>query len=77
MILGQIRTLQKFGLVANLSIWLNVIVLIMTMAFVANSAPNYNAVPYVGPVITQAINLQPFQSQLNGIMQIVFSYGGA
>jgi hypothetical protein len=80
MILGQIRTLQKFGLVANLSIWMNIIVLIMTMAFVANSPPNYLASPfgqYAGPVMTQAINLQPFQSQLNGIMQIVFSYGGA
>ncbi|KAG2036549.1 transmembrane amino acid transporter protein-domain-containing protein [Suillus americanus] len=77
MILGQIRTLQKFGKVANLSIWLNIVVLIMTMAFVANSPPNYNAIPYVGPVITQAINLQAFQDQLNGIMQIVFSYGGA
>ncbi|KAG1857009.1 transmembrane amino acid transporter protein-domain-containing protein [Suillus subalutaceus] len=80
MILGQIRTLQKFGKVANLSIWLNIIVLIMTMAFVANSPPNYIASPtgeYAGPVITQAINLQPFQDQLNGIMQIVFSYGGA
>ncbi|KAG2036564.1 transmembrane amino acid transporter protein-domain-containing protein [Suillus americanus] len=80
MILGQIRTLQKFGKVANLSIWLNITVLIMTMAFVANSPPNYTASPtgqYAGPVITQAINLQPFQDQLNGIMQIVFSYGGA
>ncbi|KAG1824780.1 transmembrane amino acid transporter protein-domain-containing protein [Suillus subaureus] len=80
MILGQIRTLQKFGKVANVSIWLNVIVLIMTMAFVAHSSPNYLATPFgqnVGPVMTQAINLQPFQDQLNGIMQIVFSYGGA
>ncbi|KAG1824774.1 transmembrane amino acid transporter protein-domain-containing protein [Suillus subaureus] len=80
MILGQIRTLQKFGKVANVSIWLNVMVLIMTMAFVAHSPPNYTASPfgqYAGPVMTQAINLQPFQDQLNGIMQIVFSYGGA
>lgn len=78
MILGQIRTLQKFGSIAHLSIWLNVAILIMTMAFVANSLPNYQAslLP-AGPVITQAINLQPFQQQLNGIMQIVFSYGGA
>jgi hypothetical protein len=78
MILGQIRTLQKFGSIAHLSIWLNVAVLIMTMAFVANSLPNYQASSLpIGPVITQAINMQPFQSQLNGIMQIVFSYGGA
>ncbi|KAG1847930.1 transmembrane amino acid transporter protein-domain-containing protein [Suillus subluteus] len=80
MVLGQIRTLQKFGKVANLSIWLNIIVLIMTMAFVANSPPNYTASPSgqdTGPVVTLAINLQPFQDQLNGIMQIVFSFGGS
>ncbi|KAG1743824.1 transmembrane amino acid transporter protein-domain-containing protein [Suillus lakei] len=77
MILGQIRTLQKFGNIANLAIWLNIITMIMTMASVANSAPNYTAIAFNGPVITQAINVQAFQSQLNGIMQIVFSYGGA
>ncbi|KAG2124820.1 transmembrane amino acid transporter protein-domain-containing protein [Suillus clintonianus] len=79
MVLGQIRTLQKFGSVANLAIWMNIITLIMTMASVANSSPNYAAflTSNTGPVMTQAINLQPFQSQLNGIMQIVFSYGGA
>ncbi|KAG1855713.1 transmembrane amino acid transporter protein-domain-containing protein [Suillus subalutaceus] len=80
MVLGQIRTLQKFGKVANLSIWLNIIVLIMTMAFVANSPPNYTASPSgqdTGPVVTLAINLQPFQDQLDGIMQIVFSFGGS
>ncbi|KAG1745205.1 transmembrane amino acid transporter protein-domain-containing protein [Suillus lakei] len=77
MMLGQIRTLQKFGSVANLAVWLNIITMIMTMASVAHSAPNYTAVPFVGPVITQAINLQAFQNQLSGIMQIVFSYGGA
>jgi hypothetical protein len=77
MILGQIRTLQKFGSVANLAIWMNIITLIMTMASVANSAPNYIAIPDTGPVQTYAIYIQPFQNQLNGIMQIVFSYGGA
>ncbi|KAG1734875.1 transmembrane amino acid transporter protein-domain-containing protein [Suillus paluster] len=77
MILGQIRTLQKFGSIANLAIWMNIITLILTMASVANSAPNYTAIPFDGPVQTYAIYIQPFQAQLNGIMQIVFSYGGA
>ncbi|KAG1897827.1 transmembrane amino acid transporter protein-domain-containing protein [Suillus fuscotomentosus] len=78
MFLGQIRTLQKFGSIANLAIWLNITVLIMTMAFAANSPPNYTASTLpIGPVITQAINVQAFENQLNGIMQIVFSYGGA
>ncbi|KAG0706985.1 transmembrane amino acid transporter protein-domain-containing protein [Suillus ampliporus] len=77
MILGQIRTLQKFGSIANLSIWMNIITLVMTMASVANSGPNYTAVADTGPVQTYAIYVQAFQAQLNGIMQIVFSYGGA
>ena len=82
MILGQIRTLQKFGWIANFSIWLNIITLIITMGAVAHTAPNYEAAASAynvtaGPVQTVAINLQPFEPQLNGIMQIVFSYGGA
>ncbi|KAH0835432.1 transmembrane amino acid transporter protein-domain-containing protein [Lanmaoa asiatica] len=82
MILAQIRTLQKFGWVANFSIWLNIITLIITMAAVVHTAPNYAAAQSAygvppGPVQTVAINQQPFEPQLNGIMQIVFSYGGA
>lgn len=78
MLLGQIRTLRKFGWVANFAIWLNVITLIITMGAVAHTPPNYagaNLPP--GPVQTLAINNLPFESQLNGIMQMVFSYGGA
>ena len=52
------------------------------MAAVAHTAPNYSAAESAynviqGPVQTLAINQQPFGPQLNGIMQIVFSYGGA
>ena len=78
MLLGQIRTLRKFGWVANLAIWMNIITLIMTMGAVAHTPPNYQGAGLPsGPVQTLAINKQPFEHQLNGIMQIVFSYGGA
>lgn len=78
MILGQVRTLAKFGWLASLAIWMNILVLIMTMGSVAHTSPNYTASPEPqGPVVTVAINNQPFGPQLNGIMQIVFSYGGA
>jgi hypothetical protein len=82
MILGQVRTLRKFSWVANISIWFNVITLIITMGAVAHTAPNYSAAESAygvmqGPVQTLAINQQPFEPQLNGIMQIVYSYGGA
>jgi hypothetical protein len=39
--LGQIRTLQKFGWLANAAIWMNVLVIFMTMGVVANTPPNY------------------------------------
>lgn len=42
-IIGQIRTLQRYGWVANLAIWLNVLVIIFTMGVVAHSDVNYNA----------------------------------
>ncbi|KAI9716609.1 MAG: hypothetical protein M1828_007642 [Chrysothrix sp. TS-e1954] len=42
-VLGQVRTLQKFGWLANAAVWINVICMILTMAGAANSAPNYTA----------------------------------
>ncbi|KUJ08241.1 putative amino acid transporter [Mollisia scopiformis] len=40
-ILGQVRTLQKFGWLANAAVWLNVICMIITMGAAAHTAPNY------------------------------------
>jgi hypothetical protein len=40
---GQIRTLQKFGHLANFAIWLNVAVIFMTMSEAAHSLPNFAA----------------------------------
>ncbi|KAI9649665.1 hypothetical protein NHQ30_002246 [Ciborinia camelliae] len=42
--LGQVRTLQKFGWLANAAIWMNVFIIFCTMGVVAHSAPNYLAV---------------------------------
>ncbi|KAH8808863.1 amino acid transporter-like protein [Xylogone sp. PMI_703] len=42
--LGQVRTLQKYGWVANLAVWLNVFIIIETMAVAAHSKPNFVAV---------------------------------
>lgn len=38
---SQIRTLRSYGWVANLSVWLNIFVILMTMGVMANSPPNY------------------------------------
>lgn len=41
MVLGQIRTLQRFGWLANLSVWTTVICSFMAIGVAANSSPNY------------------------------------
>ncbi|EKG21088.1 Amino acid transporter transmembrane [Macrophomina phaseolina MS6] len=83
-LLGQIRTMQKFGYVANIAVWMNLFVIFMTMGIVANSEPNYQAVfaSYEipkGPIKTSAgapAGLT-FVDNINGLMQAVYSYGGA
>ncbi|RFU33150.1 hypothetical protein B7463_g3182, partial [Scytalidium lignicola] len=83
-ILGQIRTLQRLSWLANLAIWLNIIVIIMTMAVVHQYPPNYAAslttynTPQ-GPVVKSAnwpAGTTLF-NRVNGLMNCVFAYGGA
>ncbi|KAK4972931.1 hypothetical protein LTR42_006225 [Elasticomyces elasticus] len=83
-VLGQIRTLQRLSWLSNLAIWLNVIVIIMTMVVVHYYPPNYAAalksfdIPE-GPVITSAnwpAGLE-LKDRINGLMNCVFAYGGS
>lgn len=85
-IVGQIKTLAKFGFLANAAIWMNVFVIIATMACVSAFPPNYVAAlgttgAVKGDIITKVIisgsGKESFQSQLNACMNIVYSYGGA
>lgn len=83
-IVGQVRTMQKFGYIANLAVWMNLFVIFMTMGIVSNSDPNYEAVfasyqiPQ-GPIKTSAgvPDGLTFVDNINGLMQAVYSYGGA
>lgn len=86
--LGQVRTLQKYGWIANCAVWLNVTVMILTMAVVTHSHPNYEAAaksngvdigPPAPPVMTTAgpPATVEFSGQVVGLMQAVYSYGGA
>lgn len=85
MIVGQIRTLQKFGFLSNIAIWLNLFVCFATMGVVAHSGVNYDAAYSQngiekGPIITQAIvsgRGDNFTLQLEAAMNIVYAYGGA
>ncbi|KAI5474314.1 amino acid transporter [Pseudohyphozyma bogoriensis] len=82
MILGQIRGLQNFGKIANVSVWLNLLLIFLSMGFVAHSPPNYAAAYAAsgvmeGPVEVTAVVSLPVFSQVNGVFNMVFAYGGA
>lgn len=92
MILGQIRTLQRFGWLANFAVWINVLIIFICMGVVANSPPNYATVEasfgdafapgpierYGGtPPSGKATGGDGFTGSLNGLNQAVYSYGGA
>ncbi|KAF8591675.1 amino acid transporter-like protein [Ramaria rubella] len=80
--LGQIRSLQNYGGLAHWAIWMNLVVIFMTMGAVAHSAPNFAAALQennqpMGPIITSALIQLPFKNQIVGVMQMVYAYGGA
>ncbi|RDW57248.1 hypothetical protein BP5796_12698 [Coleophoma crateriformis] len=84
MVIGQIRTLQKLSYLTSLNLWMTILTLCMTMGIISHSAPSYatalasNGVAE-GPVITTG-GVPPgstFNSQIVGLMQAVYSYGGA
>ena len=84
MILGQIRSLKGFGLIANASVWLNILIMVLSMGFVAHSAPNYTSASqsygypdgYDAPVAVSAVVSLPVFTQVNGVFNMVFAYGG-
>lgn len=83
-IIGQIRTLQRLGWLAHFAIWLNVLILIITTAIIFHSDPNYDAAlannnAPKGPKVTTAgpPDGVAFDGQVVGLMQAVYSYGGA
>lgn len=85
--LGQIRTLQRLGFLANLAVWLNIFVIFMTMAVVSAYGPNeeaaaaaYPTFATVGqPVVTAGYwpEGSTLMDHINGLMNGVFAYGGA
>jgi hypothetical protein len=83
MAVGQIRTLKNFGWLANSAVWLNLLLIFVSMGFVAHSPPNYEAAKASygdaasGPVSHQNFVTAPLATKVNGIMNMVFAYGGA
>ncbi|KAF9253436.1 hypothetical protein LCP9604111_962 [Penicillium roqueforti] len=83
-LLGQIRTLQRLSYLANIAVWLNVIVIIMTMVVVHEYPPNYSASltsygTQKGPVQTSGYwpASSTLNDKVNAMMNAVFAYGGA
>ncbi|WYZ38135.1 hypothetical protein EsH8_III_000049 [Colletotrichum jinshuiense] len=90
-VLGQIRTLQRFSWIANLAVWINLLVIFICMGVVAHSPPNFAATQASfgdafgpGPVVTyagtppsgMASGGSGFLGSMNGLNQAVYSYGG-
>ncbi|UKZ83158.1 hypothetical protein TrVFT333_010963 [Trichoderma virens FT-333] len=91
MIFGSIRSLQRIGWLANLSVWINIVSFIIIMVACANYPIDYSAITastriktiepiklFAGPP-PDAYQQQAtgFAGQFNGINQMVYSYGGA
>ncbi|KAJ5623814.1 hypothetical protein N7510_000123 [Penicillium lagena] len=88
---GMMRGLQHVGWLANGSVWLNIVSFIIVMVAAARFTVDYEAttqstrVKEIGPIMTfggpPPAQYQPaavgFAGQLNGINQMVYSWGGA
>ncbi|EJD50782.1 hypothetical protein AURDEDRAFT_159929 [Auricularia subglabra TFB-10046 SS5] len=82
--IGQIRTLKDFTNLANGAVWLNLLIIFLSMGIMAHSPPNvasavstYGEERASGPVHTEAFVSAPLFDKVNGIMNMVFAYGGA
>jgi hypothetical protein len=86
-VLGQVRTLQKFGWIANIAVWINVSVMILTMVIVTHNPPNFTASEASNGFGVESLPIKTyggappysegFSTGVSGLMQAVYSYGGA
>ncbi|KAM0450000.1 hypothetical protein ACHAO4_006879 [Trichoderma viride] len=91
MVFGSIRSLQRIGWLANMSVWINIVSFIIIMVACANFPIDYQAITsstliktiepiktFAGPPPDQyQQQATGFAGQFNGINQLVYSYGGA
>lgn len=68
----------------NSAVWLNLLLIFISMGVAAHTPPNFASAKAAygsdvasGPIHTAAIVSLPLFSKINGIMQMVFAYGGA
>lgn len=72
--LTQIRTLKAYGWVANLAVWLNLLVIFITMGVIAHSPPNF-AIATLGSA-GSAVNPDTIKADTNGNYPPIRHYGG-
>lgn len=67
------RSLSKLSYVASFNVFINLIIIFMSMGFIAHSAPNYEGAaaaygftPPFGPVVTTATSNGALATQVNG-----------
>jgi hypothetical protein len=71
--LGQVRTLQKFGWLANAAVWFNLLCMFITMGGAAHTPPNYaDASQSAGHSIGDGSSVKP----VNGVYPPVMTTGG-
>jgi uncharacterized MAPEG superfamily protein len=87
-LIGQIRTLQRFGWLASVAVYLNLLVIFMTMGVMAHTEPNYKIyaaqhpdfdINHPDPIVVSgpAPPGLSLSANVNGLMNAVFSFGGA
>jgi hypothetical protein len=75
MIVGQIRSLRNFGVIGSFSVYINLLIIFMSMGVVAHSLPNYavanaaNDTLGTGPVVVKAFITQDLAGQVNGMFK--------
>nr|POE72724.1 hypothetical protein CFP56_30663 [Quercus suber] len=73
-LLGQIRTLRSYGWVANFAVWLNLLVIFITMGVMAHSPPNFQ-ISTLGSA-GSAVAPDTITPDANGVYPPVRHYGG-
>ncbi|KAJ5309609.1 uncharacterized protein N7443_002070 [Penicillium atrosanguineum] len=72
-VLGQVRTLQKFGWLANAAVWFNLLCMFITMGGAAHTPPNYaGRSQSAGHSIGDGSSVEP----VNGVFPSVMTTGG-
>ncbi|OCL03282.1 amino acid transporter [Glonium stellatum] len=71
--IGQVRTLQRFGWLANLAIWINLITMFISMGVISHSPPNYGVAAFGS---AGATTVPADVTPVNGVFPAVKHYAG-